>query len=49
MAYCCAARGNWETMMAGKSIVVNFFFRMQWLGRSLLVNNFWIKMVEEGI
>lgn len=48
MVYCCAASGNRETMMVGKSIAVNFF-HMQWLGKSLPLNHFRIKMVKEGI
>ena len=47
MAYCCAIRGNRETTVAGKLVAVNFF-REEWVGRTLLLNHFHIKAVEEG-
>ena len=34
MAYCCAVRGNRESKVAGKLVVVNFFHE-QWMGKSL--------------
>ena len=46
MAYCCAARGNRESTVAGKLVAVNFFHE-QWMGKSLPLNHFRIKAVRK--
>ena len=48
MAYCCAVRGNRESTVAGKLVEVNLFHE-QWMGKSLPLNHFRIKVVKEGI
>ena len=48
IAYCCAAQGNWETTIAGKLVVVNFFHE-QWMGRSLPLDRFQIKAMKKRI
>ena len=46
-AYCCAGKGNQETMIAGKLVATNSF-REQWLGMLLFVNPFRLKADAEG-
>ena len=48
MAYCYTARGNRETTIEDKLVAVNFFHEY-WMGRSLPLDHFRIKVVKEGI
>ena len=48
MTYCCAARGNGETMIAGNLVAGNFFHE-QWVRRSLALDYLRIKAVKGGI
>lgn len=43
MAYCCAVRGGRESTVVAKPVAVKFFHE-QWMGRSLTLNHFWIKI-----